>query len=629
MFFLKKDNRGESKKFSSGIPSSRKGQVTIFIIIGIIIVAAVVVYLVIRQNLVGVSIPANIQPVYNNFLSCLEDRAKTGISLLESQAGYIQLPQFKPGNSYSPFSSQLMFLGNPIPYWYYVSGNNIPTEQIPSQGDMETSLAGFIDDGIRNCNFDSYYQSGFDINQGTPSATVSIKNNEVDVSLNMNLKISYGNDTSVIQNHQVAVKSNLGELYNSALKVYDKEKSESFLENYGIDVMRLYAPVDGVDLTCSPKIWNADDIFENLKEAIETNTLALSSQNPSTTKGKYFFVDAGISDGVRFINSQNWSNSYEVLPADSPIMIADPVGNQQGLGILGFCYVPYHFVYNIKYPVLVQVYNGDETFQFPVAVVIEGNEPRVPLNSTANTVTFDLCPYRNTQTTVSTYDSNLNPVDSQISYECFGESCDMGNTSSGVLTTQFPQCVNGFVIAKAQGYEDSRMQYSTTQEGNVNLILNKLYNLGINLKVNGADYNGDAIIYFTSPENSQTISYPEQTQVQLGEGEYTVSVYIYKNSTIQLSQTTTQQCTQVPASGIGGIFGLTESKCFTVNIPPQIISNVLAGGGKENYSVSDADLKNAHNLEINADGFATPTTMEQLQDNYAIFDSKSLEINLQ
>lgn len=631
MFFLKENKRDETKKFPccNFAFQNRKGQVTIFIIIGIIIVAAVAIYLVVRGNLIGVNIPANIQPVYNNFLSCLEDRTNTGISILESQGGYIQLPNFEPGNSYNPFSSQLMFLGNPIPYWYYVSGNNIPKEQIPSQNDMEKSLANFIDDGIRNCNFENYYQSGFDINQGTPTASVSIKNNEVDVSLNMNMKISYGNDSTVIQNHQATVKSNLGELYNSALKVYDKEKTESFLENYSIDIMRLYAPVDGVELSCSPKIWNANDVFSNLSDAIETNTLALSSQSPSTQTEKYFYVNTGTTDGVRFINSKNWSSSYEVLPADSPVMIADPVGNQQGLGILGFCYVPYHFVYNIKYPVLVQVYNGDETFQFPVAVVIQGNKPRAPLNSTASVVTSDLCPYKNTQTTVNTFDSNLNSVNSQISYECFGQSCDIGSTNSGTLTTEFPQCVNGFVVAKADGYEDSRMQYSTTQEGSVNLILNKLYNLKLNLNLDGANYNGNAIIYFVSPTNSQTVSYPEQTNVQLGEGEYTVSVYIYKNSSIQLSQTTTQQCTKVPTSGIGGVFGLTENKCFDVNIPSQIISNVLAGGGMANYSVLDSDLKNAHSIEINAEGLAIPTTMEQLQNNYILFNSKSVGINLQ
>ena len=39
----------------------------------------------------------------------------------------------------------------------------------------------------------------------------------------------------------------------------------------------MYAPVDGVELTCSPLVWNADEVFKNLSIATETNTFALSN----------------------------------------------------------------------------------------------------------------------------------------------------------------------------------------------------------------------------------------------------------------------------------------------------------------------------------------------------------------
>jgi hypothetical protein len=604
-----------------------KGQVTIFIIIAIVIVAAVVVFLIFRGNLTVGAIPANIQPVYNTFLSCLEDKTKIGIDVLESQAGYIELPKFESGNSYMPFSSQLNFLGNPIPYWYYVSGNNIQKEQIPSQSDMEKSLGNFIDNKIRECNYDNYYEEGFEINQETPTASVSIKSNSVDITLKMNLQINFGNDTALIQTHKATIQSNLGTLYNSAKTVYEKEKSESFLENHSIDVLRLYAPVDGVELTCSPKIWNADEVFEELKDAIEINTLALNSQEPSTKEERYFSVDTGVNEDVKFINSKNWSNSFEVLPSEGNYLISNPVGNQFGLGILGFCYVPYHFVYNVKYPVLVQISSGEETFQFPVAVVIQGNKPRVALNATASAITSELCLYRNTPVTVMTYDNDMNPIDSRISYECFGESCNIGGTSSGVLTSEFPQCVNGFVIARADGFQETKYQYSTTQQGSLNIIMNKIYNIDVNLKLDNTNYNGDAIIYFNSESDSKVVSYPEQKTVKLSEGNYEVSVYVYKNSSIKFEETTKQECVEVSSSGLGGFFGLTEKKCFDIKVPAQIVSSVLAGGGKQEYSISEDELKNSETIEINAEGLSIPITMEQLQNNYILFDEKRLEIN--
>jgi hypothetical protein len=605
----------------------KKGQVTIFIIIAIAIVAVIAIFLIVKDNLIIGAIPANIQPVYNTFLSCLEDKTKVGIDVLESQAGYIELPKFESGNSYIPFSSQLNFLGNPIPYWYYISGNNLPKEQIPSKEEMEESLENFINDKIRDCNFDNYYEEGFEINQDEPKAVVSIKNNAVDVALKMNLRINFGEDTTLVQNHKTTIGSKLGALYNSAKTVYEKEKNEYFLENYSIDVLRLYAPVDGVELTCSPKVWNADEIFEELKDAIETNTLALNNQEPSTKEERYFSIDLGVSEDVNFIHSKNWTYSFEVNPSEDNFLISNPVGNQQGLGVLGFCYVPYHFVYNVKYPVLIQISSGEETFQFPFAVVIQGNKPRVALNSIAKTKNIELCSYKNTQATIMTYDSNMNPVDSRISYECFGESCDIGSTSLGVLNSKFPQCVNGFVIARADGFQETKYQYSTIQEGSLSIVMNKLYDTNVDLKIDGTNYNGNAVIYFNSEKDSKVVYYPTYSSVKLSEGDYEISVYIYKNSSINFEKTTTEECVQVSKSGIGGIFGLTEEKCFEIEVPAQIVSSVLAGGGISEYYISEDYLKNSNTIEINAEGLDIPTSMEQLQNNYILFNEKKLEIN--
>jgi hypothetical protein len=618
--------RGKKNLVNNFFSENQRGQVTIFIIIALIIVTGVVIFLVFRQNIQMQTIPASIQPVYSSFLSCLEDKTKTGVDVLESQGGYIELPNPEAGSPYMPFSSQLNFFGNSIPYWYYVSANNLQKEQIPSQTDMENSLEKFLNDRIRDCSFASFYDQGFEIIQEEPTTTVSIRNDNVDVKVNMDMSINFGNDTALITNHEVVVNSKLGTLYNSAKTVYDKEQKELFLENYGVDTMRLYAPVDGVNLTCSPAIWNADDVFSNLQDAIETNTLAIKTQSPSNNNEKYFYV-SGTNGNVRFINSKSWPSSFEVLPSQENILIANPVGNQLGLGILGFCYVPYHFVYNIKYPVLVQVYDGDETFQFPLAVVILGNKPRTALNSSSKAETSDLCSYKNVPTTVSTYDSNMNSIDASVSYECFGESCTIGKTSSGKINSNFPQCINGYIVARADGYKETKLLYSTNNEGSASVILDKLYDLNVNLKLGGNNYNGNAMIYFTG-DNSQIISYPQQKNVKLSEGTYNVSVYIYKDSSIQLNGGTTQQCVDVLSSGIGGIFGMTEKKCVDVKIPSQIVSNVLAGGGVQTYSLSESSLKSSDTIEISAEELKTPTSMEELQNNYLIFDTKQLEINL-
>jgi len=613
---------------------NKAGQVTIFIIIAIILVAAFAVFFLYKEVIAGKKIPADMQPIYNDFLSCLEEDALTGVNVLESQAGYISLPDFEPGSAYMPFSSQLNFLGNPVPYWYYVSGNNIQKEKVPLRGNMEEELGNFIDSQIRGCALEKYYEEGYGIMQGEPNSKVIIGENNIRVVLDMDLSIEKGEEHVLVSEHEVNVKTKLGSLYDSALKIYEKEQKDLFLEHYGVDVLRLYAPVDGVEITCSPKIWNADEIFSELREAIEANTLSLKVQGGDYTlnskEEEYFVVDLDVGKDVRFLNSKNWAYGLEVVPSEENLLLSTPVGNQQGLGILGFCYVPYHFVYNIKYPVLVQIYDGEEIFQFPVAIIIQGNKPREALvGEGAGIETSELCSYKNTLLKVNTYDSELNRIGADISYECFGSVCTIGKTStSNALNEEFPQCINGYIVAEAGGFEKTRYLYSVVNEDTVSVVMKKLYDLNVELNLDSAKYSGNAIITFVSDSASKTVVYPQQKEVALSEGEYEIQVYIYKNSSLTFEATSTEQCIQVPRTGFGGLFGLTQEECFEMEIPGQIISDVLAGGGKEVYYISENELKNSDSIEINAGNLEVPDSLEQLQENYALFETKGLEINL-
>ena len=610
------------KRGGSSMLGQTRGQLTIFIIIAIVIVALVFGYLFLSGIISVQGIPPSIQPAYTSFLTCLEEDTLAGISVLESQGGYISAPEFEPGSTYMPFSSQLNFLGNSIPYWYYVSGNNIQKEQVPSRGDMENQLADFVEARIRGCNLRSYYDEGFLINMQEPEADVNIKDNEVDVSLSMTLSLEKENDTALVRNHKVSVNSQLGKLYDSAKTVYDEEQKKLFLENYAVDILRLYAPVDGVEVTCSPLIWNADDIFDDVQEAIEANTFAIN-----VDRDEYFNLDLPVDEEVRFLNSRNWPNSFEVAPAETSVLIASPVGNQPGIGVIGFCYVPYHFVYSIKYPVLVQVQSGEEIFQYPMAVVIQGNNPRESLNATAvSTADPELCLYRNTEVQIITKDIQGNPVDAEISYECFGNKCNIGETEGGELTDLFPQCVNGYVHAQAAGYKNARYLFSTVSEGSITVFLQKAYEKNIVLNVGGKPYDSNAIITFTSDDAASTVVYPEQRTVSLAEGQYEIQVHIYRNSSLNIGATTINKCLDVPRSGVLGIFGLTEERCFDIQVPSQLVSNALAGGGTQKYFVLESELINSDTMEIDAESLPVPNTIDQLQDNYLLFESKGLII---
>lgn len=606
---------------------SKIAQVTLFIILAIVILAAIGAYFILRSRIGPTPETKDMQPVYDYYLSCLEGTTKAGILIMGEQGGYIEKPVFVPGSEYRPFSSQLNFMGQGVPYWMYVSGNNLLKEQVPSKAGMEKELAKYVQDRIKECNFDSFAFQGYDIAVGEGNVEAKINENYVSISADNRIRVSFENQSQVFSNPELSVQSKLGKFYRLALKFYEKEKKEMILEKYALDVMRLYAPVDGVEISCTPKVFVEENVKQDLKEALQANIGALKLRGnyfASTKENKYFVNDIGesVSDGVNFIYSPNWPTRID-MNGDKVI---EPVGLQQGLGILGFCYVPYHFVYDINFPVLVQFYDENELFQFPVGVIIEKNKERQALPSAeGQAMEEDVCAVKDKDVEVYTYDSELNPVKANIKFSCFSTECRIGETeiegADAVLRGKVPACVNAFILASAEGYADSRYQISTNEETTANILMKKLYNISVEL--NGGQDVGMAIISLEG-EYSTSIVYPDTKSIMIPEGEYNVSVYIYTNQKLTIPAISSEKCINVPKSGVAGIFGFEEEKCFQINLPPQEVETAVVGGGKSQEYFAESDLNKK--LLIQAEIFKTPESLAELQENYIKIDDSPLEV---
>ena len=632
-------NNLEMKKRASIIDkNNRRGQVTIFIILAIIIIAAIGIYFAFRSNLFQQKLPAELEPVYSYYLSCIENEATNGALILGEQAGYIEQPEFSPGSSYMPFSSQLDFLGTGVPYWYYISGNGVSKEQIPTKEKMQSQLNDFLKQRVSECDFSKFEEQGFDINFGEVEADTTINTGTIDVSVNQDLSISFGEITWSGSKHSSKVTSNLGRFYDLAQKIYVTQKENMFLERYGLDVLRLYAPVDGSEIGCSPKIWKVDDIRTELINALEANVNAVKLEGDyydlRSKENKYFVQNIGekVNVDVNFLYLNQWPMKLEVWPSEDGILRADPVGLQEGMGMLGFCYTPYHFVYDLAYPVLIQLYSGNEMFQFPVVVLIDKNNPRKALDVEGlPNVVPELCMYKNTELGVSTYNTQLEPVEADISFKCFDTTCNIGKTNisqgEAVLVDKFPQCVNGYIVASAEGYKTKKYLISTVETNTALIVLDKKYKLDLEIQKQGSKLDSDyAIITFVKDGETTTVTYPDQKQVELTEGQYEIKTYIYSNSSITLKGSTSQKCVNVPKSGIQGIFGFTEEKCFDLEIPDQVVSFAVSGGGKQNYYIGESELQSSSKLIINADSFGIPKTVEDLQTNYNNVETGGLDI---
>jgi hypothetical protein len=301
------------------------------------------------------------------------------------------------------------------------------------------------------------------------------------------------------------------------------------------------------------------------------------------------------------------------------------------MGALGFCYLAYHFVYDYKYPVMIQLHSTrtGEIFQFPTAVVIEKSNPRKSLGGEAINLDFsEICENANTEFEVITLDSSSRPVESEISIECATQTCDIGTTEDGIVNNSVPQRANGYIIANAEGYETTGIFASTIQPGSVTIFLDKKYEKEFSIYQNSKLYSGEAMITFED-ENGKinTLLYPNSNKIELSEGNYIITVTTYEEISLELGSTKQEYCVEVPRN-ILGIFGLTKQECTEIEVPEQLISKAVSGGGSGKYYFSENNLRNRNLIEIETEKFPEPNSIVQIQNNYILLENKEIGIDL-
>jgi len=620
----------------------KRGQVGIYVIIAIVIVVGIVAFFVIKGNIGSTKIPESLQPVYNYYDSCIQEKLEIGLEIAGTQGGRISLGEYVPGSEFAPFSNHLNFLGMPVEYWYYVSGNGVIKENVPSKGEIEKGLAEFVASELEKCSFARLVEEGFEIDYGgVEEVDVKIEDEKVRINVNSKLSVGKGKDRAVKSSYDLSSASRFGRYYNLALKVYAKQKEGAFLEGYGIDVLRNYAPVDGVEIQCSPKIWKTREIETELKNGLEANIgkLKLNGDYYDLNKkgDEYFVVDIGenVKDNVQFMYLSNWPTKLGIEGdgVDSELIIAEPVGNQQGLGIMGFCYVPYHYVYDLSFPVLIQIFNNEDIFQFPVAVILDNNVPRQAEFNEDYIVTeeeFDLCEFKNQDLEVNVFDINLNRVDkAQIAFECFNQRCNLGESEDGQFIGKVPSCVGGYLSVRAEGFVDKKQGYSSNEERFADIVLDREHEVSVELDLEGRKISENAIITF-SKENGESVSaiLPDVDKVKLSEGQYDIRVYAYTDSNIVIPGSTKTECRELPREGILGIFGSTKQECFDISIPETKIENALIGGGTGKEYFLESELEKGK-IILSGGSLGTPRSLADLQNNFAAYGTMNLGVSFE
>ncbi len=202
---------------------SRGGQLTIFIIVGVLMVSAIALFFAFRAGIIpGIGGAAERNP--DIFLSaCMEDKVREAITLLSFQGGYIEE---------NPLSLRFLFKEDKeyynISYLCYTSLYYVPCfNQNPSLiNSVENEIKNYISDDVQTCfdemerNFD---RQGYDVNQEYNGFEVVLNSGKISIKTDSSLNLTKSEETTTQEDFEILETSKLNDLLEVAQEIVSQQ----------------------------------------------------------------------------------------------------------------------------------------------------------------------------------------------------------------------------------------------------------------------------------------------------------------------------------------------------------------------------------------------------------------------
>ncbi len=637
----------------------KRGQVTAIVIVGLLLVIAAISIYIIKTRILTSAwerertkaevVPEKAAKVKTYIESCIQQTLQDAITAAELQAGFVYPPQDAiPRSLANPLSNALDLFGNKntkVPYWFYEAANGVKENQVPTVKTMQQQMEKYLEENIPFClnDFIPLKNDGYDITYGTPIAKLELGEDALFSTITLPITLKVNDFTFKLEKFYVKADTYLKQLYETALSIFQKENAATFLEQFTLDQMIVYdqIPFSGVDFNCVPKTWTKAKVYQDLKDMLATNMPSLKIKGALYTLNnefdKYYVIsDVEVSKQttISFLYAPDWPLLMDVLGENDAVLRGKPVtldnaASQFTLPL--FCLNDNHFVYDLKFPILITLSKEKDVFQFATQVIIDNNQPRenqfdIPDSETNN----EICQYPNAKITVFALgkkaDGSLQPLnDAKISIRCVDATCDLGTTkpegSEYSLTTPAPACFNAKVIAAKDGFYQGSEFINTNTESTVSVILEPLYELNLDVQIQDTSLRPiqpteQAIFTFTNQEKGYTTSvvYPGSTSLKLIEGNYQVesSLIVSSSSGLSIPDKEMELCVDAPRKGVAGLLGLQEKICKKETIKGMKVDQTFAGGGQYSWTISQQDLAHAQKITLYTVRGKVPSSIDDL-----------------
>ena len=200
---------------------NKRGQVTVFVILGIILVAVVAFVLYINGAFVGVGLDretgglfvgSQVEPIREAVRDCVSVGLDENVPLLMDYAGYFEL------NSAHSYRYQEVWINKLI-----TKEENVKINRVKLGGAIESDLGEIARSSLVECDFSSFENAGVSLSFGEPSVTVSILDDKIRSTVNFPIEIGSDEQEAIVTDYVVFYPTEFGKLYDSLLLVVNGE----------------------------------------------------------------------------------------------------------------------------------------------------------------------------------------------------------------------------------------------------------------------------------------------------------------------------------------------------------------------------------------------------------------------
>jgi len=390
----------------------KKGQITVFIIIGLIILFVIGTVLYVTRTRVTkefvaarpavLELPQKVQPLRDLVEVCIERLAVDGLRRIGDQGGYVDISHI-PYNAAEPTDGRAIQFspgaGPVVAYWWHMKSKNTceqdcifdserpPLYRAGGTYGIETQLDKYINNNLKACvgNFEEFRRQGCTVQErAPPEVTTNVAEEDIFFVGKYPLRAICDEQTFDVEDYYVSVNLNLKEIYNLATDLTNFQSENFMLEQATKTLLTTYGGVQADRLPPiralnvgppSPSVyWVKIDVLEKIKgllmsyipliQVSSVGNYNYISAPPGTrdpeffelTYNRQFFIPLNTthrSVEVRF-TYLDWWKPYFDINCKGQICRAD---SASGFDFIPFSINRYQFAYDISYPVLVEIRN--------------------------------------------------------------------------------------------------------------------------------------------------------------------------------------------------------------------------------------------------------------------------------